>query len=197
MFCCQAPDATDVECVSLTHNIVYPNSPSDNCLRRETPYEITVEHKGGNSGLFLAEKLSRVVIALIGEGPFTEWNKSEKGHHLQAGDEVVAVNGAVDCAEMTRELRKKGSITLTARSLSRTAIEVTKNGRMLGLLLKDFIIMEILESGVVKEWINSNPGCKIKRGDFVIEVNGCTDPRSMGNQICDNTVRMVIVHLQD
>lgn len=179
MFCCQELDPPEVE------TIVSGDF-----------YELSVENlREGYSGLCLAERGSRVVIAFVGEGPFSAWNKTQRGHHIQIGDQVLAVNEAVDCVTMREELHKVGTIRLKARSLPRSVVEISRSGQMLGLVLNDLVIEEIKDSGAVKEWMNSNLDSKIKLGDFLIEVNGFGDSPCMVDQIFSDTVRMVIVHV--
>lgn len=192
MCCCQLVDNPDSEVITPYTHLSSSGSVLDDPALRTLTVENLCE---GHSGLHLVKKSSRIVVGMIEEGPFSVWNMTHKGRQLQIGDEVVAVNGAAGYVNMKDELHQIGCINLEARSLPRTVIEVSKNGRMLGLALKDLVIEEISNTGVVKEWMNSNLDSKIELGDFLIEVNGKTEPVRIQHQLLHmNTVRMVFVN---
>lgn len=140
-------------------------------------YSAVLRNKGrAPTGISVAGKCDRIVVADVAFGSVHSWNSSHKETRcfVEPGDELLTINGTTgDTYHCQEEISKPGVVTLTLRKPRRHIVEITKdNTCTIGLNLSNMFITSIDPRGLVQKWLNVNPGVSIEPKDFVVEVNG-------------------------
>eukprot|EP00927_Polykrikos_kofoidii_P020322 TRINITY_DN19613_c0_g1_i2.p1 TRINITY_DN19613_c0_g1~~TRINITY_DN19613_c0_g1_i2.p1 ORF type:complete len:370 (+),score=54.69 TRINITY_DN19613_c0_g1_i2:44-1111(+) len=148
-------------------------------------YEVTIDRGNRSTGLAVNRRpLGLLVVQVEDNGPVKEWNDSNKGERIIAGDLIVAINGAhASAEEMLSTIRSETHLVLTLRRLMQYEVVIQKK-KCVGLEVssrKDTILIVKLvgEGGPVEEWNRTaQPQNVVRIGDRITKVNGV-----MGNTV--------------
>mmetsp|Transcript_13519 Transcript_13519/g.39471 ORF Transcript_13519/g.39471 Transcript_13519/m.39471 type:complete len:201 (-) Transcript_13519:55-657(-) len=100
------------------------------------------------------------------------------GAKVQAGDHIVAVNGAKDSIGITKRLQQDDQLELLVHRPKEFRISITKAEEGLGIEFthatngNSLLIRGILKKGAIQEWNATHESSLVRNDDRIVEVNG-------------------------
>eukprot|EP00933_Yihiella_yeosuensis_P008385 TRINITY_DN1137_c0_g1_i6.p1 TRINITY_DN1137_c0_g1~~TRINITY_DN1137_c0_g1_i6.p1 ORF type:complete len:190 (-),score=57.54 TRINITY_DN1137_c0_g1_i6:449-1018(-) len=156
-------------------------------IEMPVPMTVIVDNAGGGStpGIacdFSCEKLCLVQMIMPKPGLVFMWNKEASPQQLvQKWDRVCRVSAkamAKTAPDINEALKSGGRLTLNMEHPGEIKASVKKNGKALGLKLKQLedmkgVVIEEISDGIIKD-MNESGAIKpaLKPWDVIVEVNG-------------------------
>lgn len=158
--------------------------------------------------LVTSEVDDRIVVSVIKEGPWAEWNRvaDDPGWsnvRLQPGDRILDVNGVSDgvvsiIAELTAQRSSARMVFMYIRRPKKNVVVVERTvGSNLGMAIRDVgdqLFVRQIEEGLIDDWNVTFPDRRVRETDRIVEVNGVNgSPAELAEILREENITLEIV----
>lgn len=188
------------EDVAFAHRVALPELVETNAEELPEPqaggpvtcpprrWECIVARGPGKMGMSVAVRRDFLTIHAISLGHHVDrFNKAHSNDAVEVGDRICKVNGMNEPRAMVAELAKKEveEVTMIAERPGRRQWQVQlhrKEGKRMGVELlyntgeKKLAIQDVKDGSILAEHNDALPDLRVRQGDFLIAINGVTDP---------------------
>jgi len=159
-----------------------------------------------NPGISVSEKFGRVVVSQVNSGLISQWNADHEGsgRQVEVGDQIISINDDVVVAIKVHLSLEKMNLARNLRMKLykpyRHTLQMVMEGNKLGLNIDNRFIAGITPGGFFEKWLRANSTFAVAAGDFILSVNGETEPEKMLCEFLElagrNSFTLVIGHYE-